>query len=138
MKANKMKKVLRATKKTATYDVDIAQEFRDVKADFKDLKIELSNKLDITNQKLDTWISTVREELSKLNTNMEKVLSQIADHEARIGELERGKLKSDTQKETISNLASFGWWAAKAFIGAGILIGSVLGTAGAWKLVFGA
>lgn len=138
MRSSKMKRVVRATKKTATYNVDIAQEFRDVKSDFKDLKIELSNKLDITNQKLDTWISTVREELSKLNTNMEKVLSQIADHEARIGELERGKLKSDTQKETISNLASFGWWAAKALIGAGILISSVLGTAGAWKLVFGA
>ena len=36
-------------RKNATYDVDIAQEFRDVKSDFKDLKVELSNKLDITN-----------------------------------------------------------------------------------------
>lgn len=131
------RRVAKTTRKNATYDVDIAQEFRDVKSDFRDLKVELSNKLDITNQKLDTWISTVREELAKLNTNMEKVLSQIADHEARIGELERGKLKLDTQKETISNLAQFGWWAAKALIGAGILIGGMFGAAGAWKIVFG-
>ena len=129
------RKAVRAQK--TTFDVDIAQEFRDVKSDFRDLKVELSNKLDITNQKLDTWISTVREELAKLNTNMEKVLGQIADHEARIGELERGKIKFDTQKETVTSLAQFGWWAAKVVVSAGILIGGVLGAAGAWKLVFG-
>jgi len=43
------RRVAKTTRKNTTYDVDIAQEFRDVKSDFKDLKVELSNKLDITN-----------------------------------------------------------------------------------------
>ena len=67
---------------------------------------------------------------------MEKVLSQIADHEVRIVKLETDALKAMTKKETISEFAKFGWWAAKALIGAGIIIGSILGTAGAWKLIF--
>jgi len=67
---------------------------------------------------------------------MEKVLSQIADHEGRITKLETDALKTEVKKETVSELAKFGWWAAKALIGAGIVIGGILGTAGAWRLIF--
>ena len=50
--------------------------------------------------------------------------------------MEAYALKTATKKETISEFAKFGWWAAKALISAGIIIGSILGTAGAWKLIF--
>ena len=109
----------------ATYDVDIGQEFKDVKHAISGLK-----------QEIFAWRDVVDSQLTKLNSNMEKVLSQIADHEGRITKLEAYALKTATKKETISEFAKFGWWAAKALISAGIIIGSILGTAGAWKLIF--
>ena len=44
------RRAVRSTKaRASTYEIDIAQEFKDVKSDFKDFKTELSNKLDKTN-----------------------------------------------------------------------------------------
>ena len=97
----------------------------------------LEDKLDSFKDEINSWKQEFVKQLTKLNTNMESVLSQIAEHEARITRLEEGKLKSDAQKQTISEMAKFGWWAAKILLGAGALIGSILGTAGAWKLIFG-
>lgn len=97
----------------------------------------LEDKLDNFKDEINAWKQEFVKQLTKLNTNMESVLTTIAQHEDRITRLEQSRLKSDTQKETISNLAQFGWWAAKALIGAGILIGGTLGAAGAWKIVFG-
>lgn len=67
---------------------------------------------------------------------MDRVLSQLADHEGRITSLEKKSTEDKTRKETISEMAKFGWWAAKALITAGILMGGLLGTAGALKLIF--
>ena len=97
----------------------------------------LEDKLDSFKDEINAWKQEFVKQLTKLNTNMESVLNTIANHEERITKLEQSKLKSDTQKQTISEFAKFGWWAAKALIGAGILIGGILGTAGAWKIVFG-
>ena len=97
----------------------------------------LEDKLDSFKDEINAWKQEFVKQLTKLNTNMESVLNTIANHEERITKLEQRKLKSDTQKQTISEFAKFGWWAAKALIGAGILIGGILGTAGAWKIVFG-
>ena len=97
----------------------------------------LEDKLDAFKDEINEWKQEFVKQLTKLNTNMESVLNTIAEHEARITKLEQSKLKADTQKETVSQLATFGWWAARLVLGAGILIGGVLGAAGAWKLVFG-
>ena len=44
------KRAVRTVKaRAATYEIDIPEEFKDVKLDFKDFKTELSNKLDKTN-----------------------------------------------------------------------------------------
>ena len=48
----------------ATYDVDIGQEFKDVKNAISGLK-----------QEIFAWRNTVDNQLTKLNSNMEKVLS---------------------------------------------------------------
>ena len=62
------------TSKTAnTFELDIAQEFKDVKHEIVGLKNEISN-----------WQKTVEKQLTKLNDNMEKVLNTLADHELRL------------------------------------------------------
>ena len=97
----------------------------------------LEDKLDSFKDEINAWKQEFVKQLTKLYTNMESVLNTIAEHEARITKLEQGKIQSDTQKQTISQLASFGWWAAKLLLGAGALVGGILGTAGAWKIIFG-
>lgn len=65
---------------------------------------------------------------------MESVLNTIAEHEARITKLEQESLKTETRKETVGDLAKFGWVAAKIILIAGALIGSVGGCG--WVLKF--
>ena len=104
------------TAKATTFEIDIGQEFKDVKHAIIGLKNEITN-----------WQKIVEKELSKLNDNMERVLNQIADHEGRITKLEQDNLKSETRKETISDMAKFGWTAAKILLGVGAIIGAVGG-----------
>ena len=49
VKKTNRRAVRTAKSRATTYEIDIAQEFKDVKLDFKDFKTELSNKLDKTN-----------------------------------------------------------------------------------------
>ena len=121
----KQKKRVARQPKAVTYDVDIAQEFKDVKSSIDGLREDLN-----------AWKSIFDKQLDKLNENMTNVLNRLADHETRIGVLERVKIQSDTKHETISEMSKFGWWILRAAIGAGIVIGGVLGTASAWKLIF--
>lgn len=97
----------------------------------------LEDKLDSFKDEINEWKQEFVKQLTKLNTNMESVLNTIAEHEARITRLEQGKLKNDTQIQTVSQLAKFGWWAARVVLGVGMLVGGTLGAAGAWKLIFG-
>ena len=99
-----------------TFELDIAQEFKDVKHEIVGLKNEISN-----------WQKTVEKQLTKLNDNMEKVLNTLADHELRLDQLEKNALVHDTQVQTISNIAKFGWTAAKILLGVGAMIGAVGG-----------
>lgn len=102
--------------KTASYEIDIAQEFKDVKQEIVGLKNEISG-----------WQKTVERQLTKLNDNMERVLNTIAEHEGRITKLEQDALKQETRKETVSDMAKFGWIAAKFLLAVGAIIGSVGG-----------
>lgn len=109
-----------------TYDVDIGQEFRDVKTAISKLRDDLND-----------WKNIFNAQLTKLNDNMTSVLNTLANHEQRLTELEQKTLKSETKTQTIGEMTKIGFWALKTAIGAGILIGSVLGTAGAWRMLFG-
>ena len=126
-----MKRLRRKVKGVARNPKNNVETFIETRFD------RLEDKLNDFKDEINGWKQEFVKQLTKLNTNMESVLSQIAEHEARLTKLEQGKIKDDTQKETVSQLASFGWWAAKILLSAGALIGSVLGTAGAWKMVFG-
>ena len=136
---NKKTRIVKA-KVATTYDVDIAQEFKDVKTTF-------ASRLDKIELKLDDWKTIFDRQLTQLNDNMKSVMDKIAQHEfrftehdKRIRDLEDGSLKSETRKEvvkeTVSHLASFGWLAAKALLVVGAVIGSVGGCS--WILrIFG-
>ena len=94
----------------------------------------LEDKLDSFKDEINTWKQEFVKQLTKLNSNMESVLNTIAEHEARITKLEQDNLKSETRKETVTDLAKFGWIAAKILLIAGALIGSVGGCG--WILKF--
>jgi len=104
----------------------------------------LEDKFDKMTTEINGWRSIFETKLTELNVNMKGVLERLTQHDFRFTEhtkrledLENARIKDDTKKDTISQLATFGWWAARAILGAGILIGGMLGAAGAWKIVFG-
>lgn len=129
------KRAVRAAKARATtYEIDIAQEFKDVKLDFKDFKTELSNKLDKTNQKLDDWKTVFDRQLTTLNDNMKSVMDTIAkheyrftEHETRLNKLETIGVKAEVRREDLSNKAKVGWLCLKVGLGVGAIIGAVGG-----------
>lgn len=125
-KIKRTKNVATSKRNKASYEVDIAQEFKDVKNELKSLKTEITG-----------WKSSFDLQLTKLNDNMEKVLSTIADHERRLTELEQISTKNKIKKETLGELAKFCWWAAKWVFAVGILFGAAYGT-GILKLICGA
>lgn len=66
---------------------------------------------------------------------MESVLNTIAEHESRLTKLEQTTLKSETRRETVSELAKFGWLIAKVALGVGGVIGTVGGCSWILKLI---
>ena len=66
---------------------------------------------------------------------MESVLNTIADHEGRITKLEQSSLKSETRRETVSEMSKLGWMAAKFLLGVGSVIGAIGGSAWVLKLL---
>lgn len=119
-------KIVKA-KVATTYDVDIAQEFKDIKHTF-------AERLDKIESKLDDWKTIFDRQLTQLNDNMKNVMDKLAQHEfrftqheERIRTLEDTSIKADTRNETISDMAKFGWIAAKIALLVGALIGSVGG-----------
>lgn len=122
------------TKATATYDLDIGQEFKDIKTTF-------SNRLDKIETKLDEWKMVFDRQLTQLNDNMKNVMDKLAqhefrftEHESRIRTLENNKIKTDTHKQTMSEMAKLGWVAAKILLAVGGLVGAVGGCG--WILKF--
>ena len=129
-KTRAQKNVVRRQVKTATtYEVDIAQDIKEMKQEFRHEFKELR-------KDLDEWKTIFDRQLTKLNDNMETVLGQLADHEARITELEKNKLVQETKTSVRTEMAKLGWLAAKWLVAAGILVGSVVGTGGALKFLF--
>ena len=95
----------------------------------------LENKLDDFKDEINAWKQEFVKQLTKLNTNMESVLNTIAEHEGRITKLEQSALKSETRRETVSELSKFGWTAAKLLLGVGAVIGAVGGCGWVLKLI---
>lgn len=95
----------------------------------------LENKLDAFKDEINAWKSEFVKQLTKLNTNMESVLNTIAEHEHRITMLEQGALKTETRRETVTELSKFGWIAAKILLGVGAVIGAVGGCGWILKLI---
>ena len=120
----------------ATFEVDIAQEFRDVKSSIEEGNAKLTARLDQCKAEIAGWKSVFDTQLTKLNDNMDKALSTIADHEARLTKIEEEHLRQQVQKKTVGEMTKLMFFVAKSLIGAGILIGSILGTAQAWKMLF--
>ena len=118
-----------------TFNVDIAEEFNEIKNTLTDGLNRLDEKLDGFKNEINAWKQEFVKQLTILNTNMDKVLSQIADHEGRITKLEQDNLKNETRKQTVSELSKFGWMAAKIAIGAGAIIGAVGGCGWVLKLL---
>lgn len=104
----------------------------------------LEDKFDKMTTEINGWRSIFETKLTELNVNMKGVLERLTQHDFRFSEhakriedLENSKIKDDTKKQTVNQLVTFGWWAARCILGAGILIGGLIGAAGAWKIVFG-
>ena len=95
----------------------------------------LEDKLDTFKDEINSWKQEFVKQLTKLNTNMESVLNTIAEHEARITKLEQSKIASETKVQTLSNVAKFGWTAAKIALGVGAVIGAVGGCGWILKLL---
>lgn len=119
-----------------TFEMDIQQEFRDIKKMILDSNQEMSERITKLSDRINEQNRLFERELTKLNQNMEQVLSRIADHEARITSLETSKVQNDAKSKTLGECARFGWFIARWVLGAGIVLGSVLGGAKAWQLIF--
>lgn len=132
----KTKKIIVKTsraKKATTYEVDIAQEFK-----------TLNDKLDGFREEISGWKSVFDTKLTELNHNMKTVLEKIADHELRFNEhndrlkkLEDSKIADNTRKETMSEMAKFGWLVAKVVFCAGAVVGALGGCGWIFKALFG-
>ena len=134
--------VIKTARKTTTFNVDISQEFNDVKQTFATRLDKLDNKLDAFKDEISAWRSIFESKLTELNTNMKTMLERLAqhdyrftEHEKRIATLEVENVRSDTQKQTISDVAKFGWMAAKILLGIGAVIGAVGGCGWVLKLL---
>lgn len=105
-----MKKFAARQAKAATFEIDIAEEFKEVKN-----AISRTNESILTlKEEINGWKNCFDRQLDKLNTNMEKALSAIADHEGRITKLELSSRETEVKETTIGELKKFGWWTAKA------------------------
>ena len=118
--------------------------YRQVSRAPKDISVEsimetrfdrLESKLDDFKDEINAWKQEFVKQLTKLNTNMESVLNTIAEHESRLTKLEQTSLKTETRRETVSELAKFGWLIAKVALGVGGVIGTVGGCSWILKLI---
>ena len=137
-------KAARSNPKATTYEIDIAQEFKDVKTTFSDGLSRLDAKLDAFKLEISGWKSIFDTKLTELNHNMKTVLDKIAEHELRFNEhnnrikaLEDSKMVDATRKETMSEMAKFGWLAAKVLFCAGAIVGALGGCGLIFKTLFG-
>lgn len=135
-----------------TYDVDIAQEFRELRKQNTELRdgmnkqnTDLRQDLNKLNESVRTEIQALKDtistqnhlferELGKLNSNMEKVLSTLADHESRLTSLEQKSKKQEIEdnvwakvKKTSLNAVIWLFWA-------GVVVSAAYGVKPALKV----
>jgi len=122
--------------KRASFETDIAQEFRDVKQAIADSNALVNERISGLAKEINSQNRLFERELTKLNQNMENCLKTISNHEFRITQLETKNTISETKTKTVSEMAKVGWFLAKFVLAAGVVIGGVLGTAKAWSLIF--
>ena len=122
--------------KSTTFNVDIAEEFNEIKNTLTVGLNRLDEKLDGFKNEINAWKQEFVKQLTILNNNMDKVISTIANHEIRITEIERKNLEETTKSKTIHELTKLMWFIAKGLITVGIVAGGIFGTAGALKIFF--
>lgn len=113
----------------AVYEVDIAQDIREVRTEIKALSV-----------KLDAFVNTFQGQLEKLNDNMTKALSALADHEARLTKLEFDAEKAQTKHDVVAQIWKDVKAVAQWLFKAGIALAALGGIGWAMKLagiVFG-
>lgn len=113
-----------------TYEIDIAQEFKDVKSEIGGLRMAIAN-----------WQSTFESKLTELNANMKGVLERLTahdyrftEHDSRLKKLEMSGAKADGHREGMSEGKKLIWVAAKIGIAVGALMATTLGCG--WILKF--
>ncbi len=131
-----------ARAKSTSYEVDIAQEFKDVKETFSDGLSKLDAKLDGFKEEISTWRTIFESKLTELNANMKGVLERLTshdyrftEHDSRIKRLEMSDAKSNGHAEGLDEGRKFLWAAAKAGLVVGALIGAVGGCGWILKLL---
>lgn len=77
---------------------------------------------------LDIWVK-ISTQIGELNGFIKSALDKLADHEKRIGDLE--KTKGNTLKDTILQ------WLAKGLVASIFVIGSLCGAGSILKQIFG-
>ena len=125
-----MEKKIKRVKATS-YEVDIAQDIKEMKQEFRHEFKELR-------KDLDEWKVIFDRQLTKLNDNMDKALSAIADHEARLMKLEKRDLVDEAKTSARAEMVKLGWAAAKWVLAAGVIIGGTFGVGSVIKFLFGA
>ena len=78
-------------------------------------------------ENLDIWVK-ISQQIGELNGFIKSALDKLADHEKRIGELEKGKIGL---KDTVIS------WLVKGLVASIMVIGSLTGAASLIKAVFG-
>ena len=129
MKSTTKKRLARQVKST-TFEIDIAQEFKDVKNEIAGLARDVRN-----------WQSIFESKLTELNANMKGVLERLTahdyrftEHDSRLRKLEQNDAKQDGHTAGMSEGKKFMWTIAKT----ALAVGAVLGTLGfgGWILKF--
>lgn len=135
----------RTVRGVKTFDVDIAQEFRDLfkqntelRQDFNDQNAGLRQEIQQLKESINGWKNTFERQLDKLNNNMEKVLQTLTNHELRLTELENKVRADQVAADTKTEMIRLGWALAKWVLAAGVIVGGTFGVGGVIKFLFGA
>ena len=116
-----------------------AEKNRDeVKRDIDAVKNELSTAIkalgDRLDNKIDQQIAAFREQLGRLNTNMELVMSRLAEHDLRIKAIEDDRKIKAAAEKTADKFKALGLKFLNASFYAGVIIAAAYGVAPAKKL----
>ena len=113
-----------------TFDVDIAQEFHELRKQNSALQQDVQSLKDTING----WKSSFDRQLDKLNSNMERVLNQIADHEMRLTNLELKARDCEVEKGVWAKVKKASFNSLVWFFWAGVVVSAAYGVKPALKV----